>query len=47
LGEPRFATDNWQIENLTIAILNYMMTYKIRDVYGNSYWTPVMTGQQQ
>ncbi len=42
LGEPYYATDEWYIENLTITNLEYMMSYKITDIYGNSYWTPVI-----
>ncbi|MGM0395863.1 MAG: clostripain-related cysteine peptidase [Bacillota bacterium] len=43
LGEPYYATGDWYIENLAITNLDYMMTYKITDIYGNSYWTPVIT----
>lgn len=43
LGEPYYATGEWYIENLAISNLDYMMTYKITDIYGNSYWTPVIT----
>ncbi|MDW7667342.1 MAG: hypothetical protein SCJ93_00830 [Bacillota bacterium] len=42
LGEPYYATGEWYIENLTISNLEYMMSYKITDIYGNSYWTPVI-----
>lgn len=43
LGDPYTATGDWYIENLAITNLDYMMTYKITDIYGNSYWTPVIT----
>jgi hypothetical protein len=43
LGEPYYVTGDWYIENLVISNLDYLMTYKITDIYGNSYWTPVIT----
>lgn len=43
LGEPYVATGEWYIENLSISNLDFMMSYKITDIYGNSYWTPVIT----
>ncbi len=43
LGEPYYATGDWYIENLAISNLDYIMTYKITDIYGNSYWSPVIT----
>ncbi len=43
LGESYVATGDWYIENLAITNLNYLMSYKITDIYGNSYWTPAIT----
>ncbi len=43
LGETYIATGEWYIENLSITNLDFMMSYKITDIYGNSYWTPVIT----
>jgi hypothetical protein len=43
LGESYVATGEWYIENLSISNLKFLMSYKITDIYGNSYWTPVIT----
>ena len=44
LGDPDRATGDWYIENLHVTNLNYLMTYRITDIYGNHYWTPPVTG---
>ncbi len=43
LGAPYVASGEWNIENLAITNLAYVMSYKITDIYGNSYWTPAIT----
>lgn len=43
LGDALIFDGDWQIENLAISNLEYRMTYKITDIYGNSYWTPVIS----
>jgi hypothetical protein len=43
LGDPYVATGDWYIENLTLSNLDYRMSYKVTDIYGNQYWTPVVT----
>ncbi|WP_265444219.1 clostripain-related cysteine peptidase [Acetivibrio straminisolvens] len=40
LGEQYTATGEWEIENLHLGDRDYMMTYRITDIYGNKYWTP-------
>ncbi|QSX08503.1 peptidase C11 [Alkalibacter rhizosphaerae] len=40
LGDPYEAEEEWYIENLAVTNLDYLMSYKITDIYGNSYWTP-------
>ena len=42
LGDPLTFDGTWQIENLSIINLNYLMSYKLTDIYGNSYWTPAI-----
>ena len=42
LGDPYYASGEWYIENLAIENLDYLMSYKITDIYGNSYWTPAI-----
>ncbi|MDD3656584.1 MAG: clostripain-related cysteine peptidase [Atribacterota bacterium] len=43
LGNQYTATGEWEIENLSIGINDYQMTYRITDIYGNQYWTPSIT----
>jgi hypothetical protein len=43
LGDPYIATGDWYIENLSITNQDYMMSYKLIDIYGNSYWTPIIS----
>lgn len=42
LGDPYYATGDWYIENLALEDLDVLTTYKITDIYGNSYWTPTI-----
>jgi len=42
LGESYYASGDWYIENLPISNLEYMVSYRITDIYGNSYWTPMI-----
>ncbi len=43
LGEQYTATGNWEIENLSVGNQDYQMTYRLTDIYGNTYWTPSVT----
>ena len=43
MGETYVATGEWYIENLGITNTDYLMSYKITDIYGNNYWTPAIT----
>lgn len=43
LGDPYTATGTWEIENLPIDSEAYQMTYRITDIYGNSFWTPAVS----
>ena len=43
LGDQYIADGNWYIENLAINDLDFLMSYKITDIYGNTYWTPAVT----
>ena len=40
LGDPYTATGEWTIENLPVGNSGYQMTYRLTDIYGNTYWTP-------
>jgi len=40
LGKSYTATGKWEIENLALENKNYLMTYRITDIYNNKYWTP-------
>ncbi len=44
LGEQMTATGEWTIENLPVATgaLSCLMTYRVTDLYGNAYWTPIV-----
>ena len=42
LGDALIFDGSWQIENLSIINLDYLMSYKLTDIYGNSYWTPAI-----
>lgn len=40
LGERYTATGEWVVENIAVGDMDYQMTYRITDIYGNKYWTP-------
>jgi hypothetical protein len=40
LGKQYTATGDWQIENISVGNRDYLMTYRITDIYNNRYWTP-------
>jgi len=42
LGETYIHDGYWTIENLSVENQNYLMSYKLTDIYGNSYWTPAI-----
>jgi hypothetical protein len=31
---------DWTVENLSVGGMDYQMTYRFTDIYGNQYWTP-------
>jgi hypothetical protein len=40
LGKQYTATGDWRIENISVGNRDYLMTYRITDIYNNRYWTP-------
>lgn len=44
LGEAYTATGTWTIENLPVGTADVQATYRLTDLYGNQYWTPVFGG---
>lgn len=42
LGDQYTATGSWRIENLELTNTDYLMSYKLTDIYDNSYWTPAV-----
>jgi hypothetical protein len=40
LGKQYTATGDWNIENISIGNRDYLMTYRITDMFDNHYWTP-------
>lgn len=42
LGDIMTYEGEWQIENLSLEDLSYLVSYKLTDIYGNAYWTPAM-----
>ena len=40
IGDPYTATGDWEVENLSVGGMDYRMTYRFTDIYGNRYWTP-------
>lgn len=42
LGNQYTATGSWRIENLELTNTDYLMSYKLTDIYDNSYWTPAV-----
>ena len=43
LGDQYTATGAWEVENLSVGGMDYRMTYRFTDIYGNQYWTPPVT----
>ncbi|NLW12112.1 MAG: peptidase C11 [Clostridiaceae bacterium] len=43
LGDQYIATGSWRIENLELTNTEYLMSFKLTDIYDNSYWTPAVT----
>lgn len=43
IGDQYTATGSWRIENLELTNTDYLMSYKLTDIYDNSYWTPPVT----
>lgn len=44
LGEQYTATGSWNIQNIAISNNDYLMTYRLTDIYNNRYWTPSISG---
>ncbi|MCE5222921.1 clostripain-related cysteine peptidase [bacterium] len=40
LGKQYTATGDWKIENISVGNRDYVMAYRITDIYDNHYWTP-------
>lgn len=45
LGNSYVFNGSWIIENLEIVDMRYLMSYKLTDIYGNSYWTPAISSK--
>ncbi|MDD4323759.1 MAG: peptidase C11, partial [Eubacteriales bacterium] len=42
LGDRMTASGDWLIGNAPLGNVQYLMTYRITDIYGAQYWTPVV-----
>ena len=42
LGEPMKVTDDMEISNVKVGEGDVLITYKVTDIYGQEYWTPIV-----
>lgn len=46
LGEAMVADGELTVSNVQIGGSNYLVTYRLTDIYNNTYWTPAVTWEE-